>query len=723
MRRAAKIERDVCRDFSRSSKLEWLATNGTGGFAMGTVAGVNTRRYHGLLVASLKPPAERYVLLSRVEEDVLMEGQGSRHVYPLGACQYPGVVTPRGFEWLEEFHTDPCPSWVYRLGHDGPFEELARTTEPGAADQTGSLHRLGGRAGPVRAFEELARTTEPRSGETPRVHASLESLAAPVRASIEKQVYLIEGRQAVVIRYRSDREATLHVRPFLAYRGYHSLASARSDPYGNLPPLDFAHDGRFEPDPQWYYNVEYLVELDRGLDFREDLFSPGTIVLDLEPGEWSAILASIPAAGETSATALPVPDPVAKDESLGDSPFVVRRADGRPTIVAGYPWFTDWGRDAMISLPGLLILPGRVDEARAVIEGFLDHLNQGIIPNRFPDAGETPEYNTADATLWMFQAMRSWLAAGADRTFLRDRFYPAAKEIIEWHRRGTWYGIEVDPEDHLLKAGTPGTQLTWMDARIGNWVVTPRNGKPVEINALWYGALCLAADWAAELGDLAAATGFRVEARLVRGAFRAKFWNADRQCLFDVLNEHGPVRTLRPNQIFAVSLPHPLLEKQEQQAVVRMVERELLTPVGLRTLERGDPAYQPRYEGSPQQRDAAYHQGTVWPWLLGPFVDAYLTAFGKTPESLSHCRALVDGLEARTGPARPSELAGTLSVSAERGSVVRVGSSEEQAGLAGCFDSIAEVYDGDEPRRPGGCPAQAWSVAEMARVRAQYGWQ
>ncbi len=571
-------------DFTDLSKTEWLETNGTGAFAMGTAACLNTRRYHALLVASLKPPVERYVLLSRMEEEIAVDGAN----YALGSCQYPGIAPSN--EYLTEFRPDPCATWIFNF--------------------------------------------------------------AGVR--FEKQVYLIPRRQAVVVRYRADRAVTLRARPFTAYRDYHSLRKAGGDPFGSLPPLNFQHTGHFEADSKWYYNIEYLTELDRGLDFREDLYTPGVIVIDLPADEWSPILAAI----EPAEIAEPTPRA---------EPFIVHRADGKPTIIAGYPWFTDWGRDTMISLPGLLIVPGRLEEAREIIEGFLEHLHQGLIPNRFPDTGEAPEYNTADATLWMFQAMRHWLAASGAETFLKETFYPAAKEIIAWHRRGTLHDIAVDPEDHLLSAGKPGSQLTWMDAKVGDWVVTPRNGKPVEINALWHGALTLAADWADRLGDR---TDFRDQAHRVQASFRQKFWNANRACLFDVLAPEGPVDKIRPNQIFAVSLPHSLLETPQQQSVVRVVERELLTNVGLRTLERSDPDYKPRYQGSPLQRDAAYHQGTVWPWLLGPYLDAYFHAFGRV------------GL-------KPPAL-------------------------------TAEIYDGDEPREPRGCPFQAWTVAELARVRAVY---
>ncbi len=376
------VDRDACRDFDRSSKLEWLETNGTGAFAMGSVAGVNTRRYHALLVASLKPPVERRVLFARVVEVAVVGGR----MFALGVCQYPGTVAPRGFELLEDFRPEPCATWRYNLGG----------------------------------------------------------------VSIQKQVYLIEGRQAVVVRYRADRDLTLRVRPFLANRDYHSLqhAGVWSD-----HTLQFHSTATFLANPHWYYNIEYLRELDRGLDFREDLYTPGVFVLDLKAGEWAPICASL------DGTAATEPAAAKRD------PFLVRRADGSPTIIAGYPWFTDWGRDSMISLPGLLISPGRLDEARQIMEGFLAHRNQGVIPNRFPDSGETPEYNTVDATLWMFQAVRAWLAAGGDRNFLRDVFLPAAKDIVDWHRRGTWYGIHVDPAGSLLARGNLGPQLTWMDAR------------------------------------------------------------------------------------------------------------------------------------------------------------------------------------------------------------------------------------------------------------------
>ena len=570
---------------------------------MGTVAGLNTRRYHALLVASLRPPTERYVLLSRFEEEAIVNGR----TFSLYCCQYPGKLVNDGAGLLEDFLDQPCATWRYSLGG----------------------------------------------------------------VKLERQVYLVPGRQAVVVRYRSDHALTLRVRPFLAYRDYHSLRHADSSPYAGLPQLEFRtlySEAAFAADPKWYYNIEYLTELERGLDFREDQFTPGVLTLDLQAGDWTPVCASI---DHTD----PIEPPPKNDH------FIVRRADGKPTIIAGYPWFTDWGRDTMISLPGLLIAGGDLKEAREIIEGFLQFRKEGIIPNRFPDRGETPEYNTADATLWMFQAVDAWLKAGGDQAFLRDVFYPAAKEILGWHVHST------DPHDFLLNVGP---QLTWMDTKY-----TPRSGKPIEINALWHAALSLMADWGKIIDD-PEADKYRTQAVRVRDSFRASFWNPQRECLYDVLAPEGPVAKLRPNQIFAVSLPFGLLETAQQQAIVRIVERELLTPVGLRTLERSDPGYKAHYQGSPTERDAAYHQGTVWPWLLGPFIDAYLIAFGRIPENLAYCRGLIAKLETETS----------------------------QAGCIGSIAEIydAEIYDNDEPRYPRGCPAQAWSVAEVARVKNDYGW-
>ena len=637
-----KIEEDICRNYLRSSLLEWLEPNGTGAFAMGTVSGANTRRYHGLLVASLRPPVERYMLLSSLAE-TLENSSGS---FALGACQYPGTVSPTGFEFLTSFVLDPMPTWTWRVGG----------------------------------------------------------------TQITKSVFLVPGRQAVVVRYQADQDVRLKLRPFLAFRNYHSLShsnggwnrsvhvtsdAVRMQPYADLPALEIRHGGAdWHGDGQWYLNVEYLRELDRGLDFQEDLYTPGEIEAQLTAGKPLWIVAGSEGVADINPAALYEARLAVVWRSRLDASaaaFLATRFDGKLTILAGFPWFTDWGRDTMISLPGLLISRGLLDSAAKIIEAFLQHMDKGIIPNLFPDGGQTPEYNTADGTLWMFIAVKRYLDAGGDLKFVRNTFYPAAKEILSWHKQGTWFGIGVDPEDGLLRAGGPGTQLTWMDAKIGDWVVTPRHGKPVDINALYYNALRLTADWAKEFGDSVYADELAASAVRVRESFRSKFWNAERNCLYDAIQEQGPVAKLRPNQLFAVSLPHALLNPEEQKSVVRIVQKELLTPVGLRTLEPSDPDYRPKYGGDSWFRDSGYHQGTVWPWLIGPYIDAYITAFGKNENTLAYCEQLA---------ARMSE---ELLV----------------CGLG----SIAEVYDGDAPHSPGGCPAQAWSVAELLRVTVDYAFE
>ncbi len=458
----------------------------------------------------------------------------------------------------------------------------------------------------------------------------------------------------------------------------------------------FGVHGEFQSDGQWVDAFDYLIDESRGEEHTEDLYTPGVITLHLESGHiaWIAATLETEAYDEERVRKLAIEH--RHVHVVGNTPFEARlaaasnqflaiRDNGNATIMAGFPWFASWGRDAMISLPGLVITRGQFETARSVIEGFLMHLNQGLIPNHYPDIGP-PEYNTVDATLWMFQAVWSYVECGGGMSWVKEVFYPAAKEIISWHERGTLYEIGVDPEDGLLRGGVDGTMLTWMDAKVGDWVVTPRRGKPVEVNALWFNALRIMLHWAAELEDLQYGHKIREMAKRAQRSFNDKFWNAPRNCAYDVLMQPDdtPDEKLRPNQIFAVSLPFPLFEEEQRASIVRVVQKELLTPVGLRTLARDDPDYRPRYEGDRVKRDGAYHNGTVWPWLLGPFITAYLRTFGKSAENLAYCRGLVDGFE-------PIVLS---------------------AGLG----SIAEIFDGDAPHRARGCIAQAWSVGELLRV-------
>ena len=437
------------------------------------------------------------------------------------------------------------------------------------------------------------------------------------------------------------------------------------------------------------------AERERGLDYREDLFSPFLLAFDLHTDPAPAVVASIqhplyrPTAELRQAeldrrsrlrSDAPADDPFVRTLSRAAEQFLVNRGS-QNTVIAGYHWFSDWGRDTMIALPGLTLSTGWPDVARGILSEFAAHVDCGMLPNRFPDAGETPEYNTVDATLWFFEAVRALLAYTGDEPFVRTRLYDVLVDIVSWHRRGTRYGIRVD-EDGLLLAGEPGVQLTWMDAKIGDWVVTPRHGKPVEIQALWYNALRVMEDLARRFGDDSRC--YRQMAARARRSFRRLFWNAGAGCLYDTVNGAVSDASIRPNQIFAVSLAHKMLSPDKARRVVQVVERHLLTPYGLRSLSPEDPQYRGRYEGDPVSRDSAYHQGTVWPWLLGPFLTAYMEVNGHTPQAREQARRWLSELHR----------------------YVR----DEGVG------QIPEVFDGDSPHRPGGCIAQAWSVAELLRA-------
>ena len=362
--------------------------------------------------------------------------------------------------------------------------------------------------------------------------------------------------------------------------------------------------------------------------------------------------------------------------------FIVARGEQK-TVIVGYHWFADWGRDTMIALPGLTLATGRFNVARSILLEFAQHVDHGMLPNRFPDAGEQPEYNTVDATLWFVEAIRKYLESTGDLELVRANLYPVLSDIMQWHFRGTRHGIRTD-SDGLLACGEPGVQLTWMDAKIGDWVVTPRHGKPVEIQALWHNALVFMRDIAARFGHAADSQRYGASAATAHASFADKFWNAERNCLFDVVNGTERDAAIRPNQIFAVSLPHPMLPDEKAHAIVDVVQRELLTPYGLRTLDRGNPQYRGVYGGDTWSRDSAYHQGTVWPWLMGPFLTAYLKVQKHSPAAIEQANRWLTAFEQHI----------------------------HEEGLG----QISEVFSGDPPYQPGGCVAQAWSVAELLRA-------
>jgi len=651
-RSASLIEFDglICTDLAEASSREWLETNGIGGFASSTIIGMDTRRYHGLLTAATKPPVGRKVLLSKLEETLVIDSAR----FELGTNQYQGAIHPRGFLYLNSFRLDPFPVFTYRV--EG--------------------------------------------------------------IQIEKSVFLVHGENTVVVRYSllgdlGGRRCTFEIRPFIAFRDFHNTTHANDGirrevetapgratitPYPDLPSLHFAHNANsIDAAGFWFYNFEYQRERERGLDSLEDLYSPLQLRFDFRKDAPAVIIASTDQHEASEAEPLEQQEKDRREEIIAAAPakdifaetltaatdqFIVARGD-RKSVIAGYPWFSDWGRDTMISLPGLTLVTGRYDDARNILCAFAGSIDQGMLPNRFPDSGEAPEYNTVDATLWMFHAIHEFLRYTRDYDFVRTNLYRPLMDIVAWHERGTRYGIRLD-SDGLLQAGEPGVQLTWMDVKIGDWVVTPRIGKPVEIQALWYNALRMMEHLATAFGDRDQAGHYSALAERTRARFAQVFWNETEGCLYDVVSDSGVDSSIRPNQILAVSLPYPLLEPNKALRVVEVVEWELLTPYGLRTLSPRDPNYHGRYGGDPRSRDSAYHQGTVWPWLVGPFLTAYVRVQGSSAESRDRARRFLEPLRQHLW----------------------------QAGLG----QISEVFDGDPPHHPGGCVAQAWSVAEVLRT-------
>jgi len=647
--------REITGDLAAAERREWLCTNGIGGFASGTVAGTLTRRYHGLLVAALQPPLGRTLLVAKADETVLYDGA----TRPLGANRWAGgVVDPHGYREIERFTLDgTTPVWTYAI-----------------AD-----------------------------------------------ALVEKRVWMEQGANTTYVRYRVLRargHVALQLKVLVNYRDYHG--TTRGDGWqmhvapvpnglsvvafeGAYPFVILSDGADAQPEHTWYRSFELPAERERGLDATEDHLHAGTFDVSLEPGGALTVVLSTESTpsldGERAwrrrvrheaqliaAWKRGWPEPRKAPDGISQlvlaaDQFVVRRplAEDRDgmTVIAGYHWFGDWGRDTMIALPGLTLATGRAEVARRILTTFARFVDRGMLPNRFPEAGEAPEYNTVDAALWYVQAIRAYHGATGKNGILKDLF-PVLEEIVRWHREGTRYGIKEDPADGLLASGEPGVQLTWMDAKVGDWVVTPRTGKAVEINALWYNALVSMAAFARRLRK-PAKPWEELSAR-VRTGFE-RFWNERAGCCYDVIDgPDGLDDALRPNQIFTVSLPESPLSRVRQKRVVDACARHLLTSYGLRSLAPGHPQYQGRYGGDQWRRAGAYHQGTVWAWLLGPFALAHFKVYGDAAAARSFLEPLAHHL------------------------------SDYGVG------SIAEIFDGDAPFAPRGCIAQAWSVAETLRA-------
>ncbi len=644
--------REICCDLAAGEAREWLVTNGIGGFACGTVAGTLTRRYHGLLVAALPPAGHRTLLVSKIDETVEYAGE----VYELGANRWAdNAINPSGHLHIERFRLEgSIPVWTF----------------------------------------------------------------ACADALLEKRIWMENGANTSYVQYavaRCSGPVRLAVKVLVNYRGYHSLTHASEAPMDvqsaegglrvkalpNAVPLYLrSTEGNCEPARVWYRNYELAAERARGLDHIEDHFHAGTFHFQLSAGQAVTVAASTDSAASLDGAAALQSQNACEDDLLktckqahpeitqwpgwieqlilAADQFVVARplagvADAY-SIIAGYPWFSDWGRDTMIALPGLLLATGRAEIAANVLRTYAQFVDAGMLPNRFPGADSIPEYNSVDAALWFIEAARRYFAATRDAALLGEIF-PALEQIVREYTRGTRYNIHVDAADGLLYAGEDGVQLTWMDAKVDNWVVTPRVGKAVEVNALWLNALASMSKFAAALGGSPAQYN-SLAAETYKGFQR--FWNAARDCCFDVIDgPQGNDASLRPTQLFAVCLEESALTAAQQRAVVDVCARELLVSFGLRSLSPRDPQYHRQYGGGQRQRDSAYHQGTAWGWLIGPFIQAFLRVTGDRAQALTYLAPFENHLRIH--------------------------------GLG----TASEIFDADPPHAPQGCFAQAWTVAEV----------
>ncbi|MBV9009653.1 MAG: glycogen debranching enzyme N-terminal domain-containing protein [Verrucomicrobia bacterium] len=652
---------------------EWLVTNGLGGFASGTISGAITRRYHGLLIAALPAPNGRMVMWNHVSERLRFD---DGETISLGAEERAGGQLDLGAaDYLHEFRLENgLPIWTYHV-------------------------------------RDLV---------------------------IEKRVLLLHRQNTVHLTYRilrGEKRPALELRPAFSFRHYETAVNEGpagpyqltaidhryeiTAPHTDLPPLRMRAangEAEFTVSPHAIHQVAYRIEQSRGYAFEGDLWSPGFFHIDLREHDSAALIASTetwdiidvlsPAnalAAESERRAKMLDDAVPEARAgfpaelvFAADDFIITPAgraeeaarahaagDEVRTVIAGYHWFTDWGRDTMISLEGLTLVTGRCLEAGYILRTFAHYVRHGLIPNMFPDGKKGGLYHTVDATLWFFHALSRYLEYTDDQTTLR-LLLPTLINIAEYHLRGTRFNIHVDPHDGLLAQGEEGFQLTWMDAKMGDWVVTPRRGKAVEINALWYNALELLARWCGQSGDLGGEEKYSTCAKQTRHSFNERFWFAEGGYLYDVVDCNGESGTAdpscRPNQIFAISLDHPVLEQERWASVMKVAQEKLLTTVGLRSLSPDHPDYKPIYSGDLRSRDGAYHQGTVWAWLIGPFIDAWLKVHPNENKTARHF-------------------------------LTRFPEHLDDDGLG----TISEVFDAREPHHAGGCIAQAWSVAEVLR--------
>ncbi len=624
--------------YEQLSRKEWILTNQLGAYSMGTIPGTNTRKYHGLLVASIEPPTKRMVLLANIDI-TLIDGEKK---YQLASHQYPNTVYPEGSNYLTQFNTEDTICWTYQCGN----------------------------------------------------------------ITFKKHLALDKNTNSIVMKLEnlSERDIQIQLNPLVEHKDYHSdfyedsnypnnwqiTGNTLKIEHNNIPLNIHFPDGAYTKKACWYYNFEYLRDYDRGLPYKGDLWNPVEWHITLKSHESRYMVATTEKQidVEKLSTSFQWETPTKKTKKNKDdfsslkekliaaSEKFIIDCPSRTSVIAGYPWFTDWGRDTMISLPGIFLCTGKVDLAKKILRSYAKQMKQGLIPNRFVDKGEHPEYNTVDGTLWYVNSIYLTLQQEWDEKFAVDMMQ-VLEEIYLWHNKGTLYNIKVDPEDGLLHSGQDGVQLTWMDAKVGDFVVTPRRGKAVEINALWYNALCTM-HWLSKKLGLNGSEKYQQEADRVKNNFKEKFWDKNLGYYLDVAEPNDP--SLRPNMLFAISLPFSVAGKSESLSTLKHVREKLLTPHGMRTLSPDDADYKSRYKGTLPERDKAYHQGTVWPWLFGTYLSACIKMDYKKDEVLSILKNMENMLT--------------------------------EVGIGG----ISEVYDGDAPQMGEGCPWQAWSVAEALRV-------
>jgi predicted glycogen debranching enzyme len=668
---AINLTREALARFDGAVGKEWLVTNGLGGYAASTVLGVNTRKYHGLLVAALHPPGDRTVCLAKLDEDVLV----GNSIYRLGANEFQDKIYPDGYRFLKELVVSPFPSYAYSV--------------PGI--------------------------------------------------EVRKTISMPKGKSAVAVTYnvlnRGGAEAIIRVYPLLTCRHFHTVVDRRRNPLNfsqrqNDGEVEVNFDvpkatvtvrsttGEFNEKTSWIERLHYRQEASRGESSTDDCYQPGYFEV-LVPHKREKDFAVVTAASENSPECRETLDAVgntiyevnaqlkselaqrqnllarfygARSEVpasdwlnwilLAADAFTVKGTGGRKAVMAGYFWFETWGRDTFVSLPGLLLVTGRFEDARKILLDFMRHRKQGLIPNFVQDRSGEPVYNTVDATLWYVNAVLQFLKYTGDFEFVKQRLWEGLKEIVESHGKGTAFGIDLDSDGLLAH----GPRLTWMDADVDGEAVTPRAGKAVEIQALWYNALKTMQLLANKFEEASLAEKYARVALEAQKSFNAKFWDDESGCLFDVLEPSGVDASLRPNQIIAAALDFTMLNSEKSEKVVNVMQRELVTPYGLRTLARSDSGYKGMYVGDRLSRDHAYHNGTVWPWLLGPFVTAFLKVKGQGELWLEYA------LKSFLLPLFTRQIF--------------------EAGLG----TLSEIFDGDEPHAPRGCVAQAWSVAEPLRA-------